>query len=227
MIEGRVRALVAEVQATADTWTPGERIDAIGELEAAVAMLQAQLNVEVVTYADQRKAADKAVGAGAGSAGRGAPVEIAMACGVSRATVDYQLAFARQLVADHPRLLSACLDGEVAQSAAKHVIVACEQLDPEQRWAVDAELTELACELTRDRFNGPQLARSPRPIPKPLRSEPRPLGRGRQSGRPSTSTGPARFRRCCRPSRRSPAGRPWTTTPAGCEPTESNVPSTI
>ena len=142
-----MRALVAEVQATGDTWTPAERIDAIGELEAAVAMLQAQLNVEVVTYADQRKAADKSAGAG-GSAGRGAPVEIAMARGVSRATVDYQLAFARQLVADHPRLLSACLDGEVAQSAAKHVIVACEPLEPEQRWAVDAELTELTCDLT-------------------------------------------------------------------------------
>src|SRR5262245_5582002 len=148
MIEVQVRELVADVQAAGDTWTPAERVDAIGELEAAVAMLQAQLNVEVVTYADQRKVADKAGGAPAGSAGRGAPVEIAMIRGVSRATVDYQLAFARQLVADHPRLLAACLDGQVSQSAAKHVVATCEPLEAEQRHAIDGELAELAGELT-------------------------------------------------------------------------------
>ncbi len=68
--------------------------------------------------------------------------------GVSRATVDYQLAFARQLIADHPRLLEACLDGQVSQSAAKHVVAACDVLDPEQRRAIDPELAELAGELT-------------------------------------------------------------------------------
>src|SRR5919106_1468092 len=115
MIEGRVRSLVAEIRAAADSWSPGQRIDAIGELDAAVSMLQALLNVEAVAYVEQRKVADKAAGVGSGSAGRGAPVEIAMARGVSRATVDYQLVFARQLVDDHPVLLAGCLDGQVAQ----------------------------------------------------------------------------------------------------------------
>jgi hypothetical protein len=148
MIEGRVRELVADVQAASATWTPAQRIDGIAETEAAISMLQALLNVEAVAYADQRAAADKAVGRDAVSAGRGAPVEIAMARGVSRATVDYQLAFARQLTEDHPVLLAACLDGQVAQSAAKHVVHETQPLAAEQRRAVDAELTRLACELT-------------------------------------------------------------------------------
>ena len=64
------------------------------------------------------------------SPGRGAPVEIAMARGVSRATVDYQVAFARQLVDDHPTLLAACLDGQVGQSAAKHIVAGGRAADP-------------------------------------------------------------------------------------------------
>lgn len=143
-----MRALVAEAEAASDAWTPAERVDAIAELEAAIAMLQGLQNVEVAAYVDQRRAADLAAGLGGGSAGRGAPVEIAMARGVSRATVDYQLAFARQLVDDHPALLAALLDGQVSQSAAKHVVAACEPLDSEQRRSIDAELAELACELT-------------------------------------------------------------------------------
>jgi len=71
-----------------------------------------------------------------------------MARGVSRATVDYQLAFAGQLVDDHPALLAACLDGQVSQSAAKHIVQAAEPLTSEQRRAIDAELAELACDLT-------------------------------------------------------------------------------
>jgi hypothetical protein len=88
MIEGRVRALVADIQSAADSWSPAERIDGIAELESAIGMLQAVSNVEAAAYADQRKAADRAAGSNAGFAGRGAPVEIAMARGVSRATVD-------------------------------------------------------------------------------------------------------------------------------------------
>jgi Domain of unknown function (DUF222) len=148
MIENRMRALVADALATNDAWTPAERIDQIAGLEAAVAMLQTLLNVEAVAYVDQRRAADKAAGVGAGTAGRGAPVEIAMARGVSRATVDYQLAFARQLVDDHPALLAACLAGQVSQPAAKYVVAETEPLTSEQRRAFDAELTDLACDLT-------------------------------------------------------------------------------
>src|SRR5262245_15556724 len=148
MIEGRVRELVADARAASDTWTPAERIDAIAELVTAVAMLQAVSNLEAVAYVEQRRAADRAARAGTGMAGGGAPVEIAMARGVSRATVDYQLAFARQLVDDHPALLAACLDGQVGQSAAKHVVQAAEPLSSEQRRAIDGELAELACELT-------------------------------------------------------------------------------
>jgi hypothetical protein len=71
-----------------------------------------------------------------------------MARGVSRATVDYQLVVVGQLVADHPVLLAACLDGQVSQSAAKHVVQAAELLASGQRRAIDAELAELACDLT-------------------------------------------------------------------------------
>jgi len=148
MIEGRVRELVAEVQAISEKWTPAERIEEIAGLEAAVAMLQTTLNVEASTYVDQRRAADRAAGIGTGSAGRGAPVEIAMARGVSRATVDYQLAFTRQIVADHPRLLAACQDGRVSQSAARHIVAETEPLTPERRQSLDRPLTDLACELT-------------------------------------------------------------------------------
>ena len=148
MIEGSVRELVADIQSAADSWSPADRIDAIAELEAAIGMLQATLNVEAATYVDQRKVADRAAGSNVGLAGRGAPVEIAMARRVSRATVDYQLAFTRQLVADHPRLLAACLDGQVAQSAAKHIVHATEPLTAERRIGLDAQLTDLARELT-------------------------------------------------------------------------------
>jgi hypothetical protein len=148
MIERRVRELVADVQAASESWSLAERIDAITELEAAVAMLQAQANLEAATFADQRRAADRASGVGAGSAGRGAPVEIAMARGVSRATVDYQLSFVRQLIADHPRLLEACLNGDVSQSAARHIVHETESLTSEQRRQVDPELADLACSLT-------------------------------------------------------------------------------
>jgi hypothetical protein len=148
MIESKVRALVADVQATSDTWTPDQRIEAVGEIDSAIAMLQGLLNVETVAFVDQRRAADRAAGIGAGTAGRGAPVEIAMARGVSRATIDYQLAFARQLIEDHPALLAACLDGQVSQPAAKHIVHATEPLASEQRRAIDAELAELACDLT-------------------------------------------------------------------------------
>jgi hypothetical protein len=148
MIERRVREMVADVRAASDTWTPRERIDAIAELETAVAMLQALSNLEAVTYVEQRRAQDRTARVGVGTAGRGAPVEIAMARGVSRATVDYQLAFAQQLVDNHPVLLTACLDGQVCQSAAKHVVQATEPLTSDQRRAIDGELAELACELT-------------------------------------------------------------------------------
>jgi uncharacterized protein DUF222 len=148
MIEVRVCELVADIQSAADSWSPADRIDAIAELEAAIGMLQAVSNVEAATYVDQRKAADRAAGSNAGLAGRGAPVEIAMARGVSRATVDYQLAFTRQLVADHPHLLAACLNGQVAQSAAKHIVHATEPLTAETRLGLDAQLTDLARELT-------------------------------------------------------------------------------
>jgi hypothetical protein len=148
MIEGRIRELVADIRVVGESWTPAERIDAIAELESGIAMLQATANLEAAAYADQRTARDRAAGVGIGSAGRGAPVEIAMARGVSRATVDYQLAFARQLIEDHPRLLEACLDGQVAQSAARHIVHETELLTSEQRQAIDSELTELACDLT-------------------------------------------------------------------------------
>ena len=145
-----MRELVADVAAASDAWSPRERIDAIAELEAAVGMLQAVSNVEAVAYVEQRRATDKTTRTrtGAAMAGRGAPVEIAMARGVSRATVDYQLVFARQLLDDHPTLLAACLDGQVGQSAAKHIVAAAEPLTPQQRRAVDGELAALAGELT-------------------------------------------------------------------------------
>jgi Domain of unknown function (DUF222) len=44
--------------------------------------------------------------------------------------------------------LTACLDGQVSQSAAKHIVHATEPLTSEQRRAIDAELAELACNLT-------------------------------------------------------------------------------
>jgi len=135
-----VRELVAEVAAASDAWSARERIDAIAELEAAVAMLQAVSSVEAVAYVEQRRAADKTTRTGAAIAGRGAPAEIAMARGVSRATVDYQVAFARQLVDDHPTLLAACLDGQVGQSAAKHIVAGGRAADPGAtaggRWGV-------------------------------------------------------------------------------------------
>jgi hypothetical protein len=148
VIERRVRELVADIQSASQSWTPAERVDAIGEFEAAIAMLQAQANVEAVALVDQRRAADRSAGVGSGTAGQGAPVEIAMARGVSRATVDYQLAFARQLIEDHPALLAACLDGQVCQPAAKNIVHATEPLTSEQRRAIDGELAELACDLT-------------------------------------------------------------------------------
>ncbi|HYJ68612.1 MAG TPA: hypothetical protein VEX15_13230, partial [Nocardioidaceae bacterium] len=87
MIEQRVGGLVADVESASRWWTLEERIEAIAELEAGIAMLRATANVEAAAFADQRKAADRGAGVGSGLAGRGAPVEIAMARGVSRATV--------------------------------------------------------------------------------------------------------------------------------------------
>jgi hypothetical protein len=131
-----------------DACTPAERIDRIAELDHAINMMQVALSVETAAFAAQRRAEDLADGIPSDSAGRGVAVEVGMARRVSKAAVDYQLAFAEPLVEDHPQLLAACLDGKISQAAAKHAVKACEVLDSEQRRAIDGELTELAMTLT-------------------------------------------------------------------------------
>ena len=139
MIEDRVRALVAEVVAATESRSLPEQVDDIAALESVVAMAQAALSVRQVEFAEQRRAKD---------AGRGASTEIGLARRVSTATVDIHLGFAGVLVDDFPQLLQACLDGAVSQPAAKIIVHECEVLTPDQRRAVDAELTALARELT-------------------------------------------------------------------------------
>jgi Domain of unknown function (DUF222) len=148
VIDEVVRELVAELRPGTDACTPAERIDRIAAMDCGVAMLQAALSVEVAAFADQRRREDIADGVASESAGRGAAIEIAMARRVSKATVDHHLAFAQPLIAEHPRLLEACLDGRVSQPAAKHIVKACEALDSDQRRAIDADLAALATERT-------------------------------------------------------------------------------
>src|SRR5262245_11191319 len=111
MIEARVRELVGEVMSTGDSCVLKERLDRIGELDHAVAMLQAALSVEMAAFAADRRLEDLATGCSEDVAGRGAPFEIAMARHVSKAAVDYHLAYAEPLATDFPQLLHACLDG--------------------------------------------------------------------------------------------------------------------
>lgn len=148
MIDEDVRALLAELAPGSDSCTPTERIDRIAALDRAVHMTQAALAIESAALAEQRRRADLAAGASVESAGRGAALEIAMARRVSKAAVDYQLAFAEPLLADFPHLSAAFLDGQVSQAAAKHIVKACETLDSDQRRAIDHELTALAIGLT-------------------------------------------------------------------------------
>jgi hypothetical protein len=148
VIEDEVRALVAEVMAAGGSRTLKQQVDDIAGLDHAVGMLQAALNARLAGFVAARRREDLAMGGSLGAAGRGAPIEIALARRISAAAVDHQLAFAEPLVADHPRLLEACLDGKVSQAAAKHVVKEAEILDPEQRQAIDGELTELAMRLT-------------------------------------------------------------------------------
>jgi hypothetical protein len=93
VIEQRLRHLLADIRSACASLTLAERINAITELEAGIAMLQAQANVEAAAFADQRSASDRAAGVGAGSAGRGAPFEIAMAaaCRARRSTTSWRL----------------------------------------------------------------------------------------------------------------------------------------
>jgi hypothetical protein len=102
----------------------------------------------MAAFAAARREEDMDAGCTEDVAGRGAPFEIAMARRISKTSVDYQLAFAESVVSDHPRLLDACLDGEVSQAAAKYVVKAAEVLDSVQRRVIDPELTRLATELT-------------------------------------------------------------------------------
>jgi hypothetical protein len=148
MIEKRVRELVGEVLSADDSGAFNERLDRISELDHAVAMLQTALCVEMRAFAAARRQQDLAARSQEDVAGRGAPFEIAMARRVSKASIDFQLAFAEPLVSDHPQLLEACLDGKVSQASAKHVVKEAEVLDPDLRRAIDPELTRLASELT-------------------------------------------------------------------------------
>jgi Domain of unknown function (DUF222) len=148
VIDEAVREWVAELRPGTDACTPAERIDRIVALDRGVAMLQAALSVEMVTFAQQRRREDVADGVASDNAGRGAAIEIAMARHVSKATVEHHLAFAQPLIADHPRLLEVCLDGRVSQPAAKHIVKACEALDSDQRRAIDPDLAALATERT-------------------------------------------------------------------------------
>src|SRR5262245_5948426 len=147
VIEERVRGLVGEVVAAGRSRTLAQQIDDIAELDHAVAMLQAALSVRMAAFASARRREDIAHGGALDTAGRGAPYEIALARRISKTSVDYQLAFAEPLITDHPELLAACLDGAVTQAAAKNVVKETEVLEPDQRRAVDAELTELAKRL--------------------------------------------------------------------------------
>jgi hypothetical protein len=148
VIDEAVREAVAGFRPGDDACTPAERIDRIVALDRGVAMLQAALSVEMATFARQRRRADIADGMPIDSAGRGATVEVAMARRVSKATVEHHLAFAEPMIADHPRLLEACLNGDVSQPAARNVVKACETLESDQRRAIDADLTALAMERT-------------------------------------------------------------------------------
>ncbi|HEU0286097.1 MAG TPA: HNH endonuclease signature motif containing protein [Nocardioidaceae bacterium] len=148
MIDERVRELVGELRPGTDACRPDERVDRIAALDRAINILHAALSVETTAFAEQRRAEDVADGIAAGSAGRGAATELGMARRVSKETIEHQLAFAKPLVDDLPQLLAACLDGQVSQAAAKHVVKACETLDREQRRELDGDLTELAVRLT-------------------------------------------------------------------------------
>jgi hypothetical protein len=59
---------VADIRAADESWTPAARVDAIAELEAGIAILQTQANMEAAAFVDQRVAADRAAGIGAVSA---------------------------------------------------------------------------------------------------------------------------------------------------------------
>ncbi len=142
-----MRGLVGEVVAAGRSRSLAQQIDDIAELDHAVAMLQAVLSVRMAAFAAARRREDVAHGGGLDAAGRGAAYEIALARRISKTSVDYQLAFAEPLVTDHPELLAACLDGAVTQAAAKNVVKEAEVLEPDQRRAVDGELTELAKQL--------------------------------------------------------------------------------
>jgi hypothetical protein len=142
-----VRGLVGEVVAAGRSRSLAQQIDDIAELYHAVAMLPAALSVRMATFAAARRREDLAHGGSLGTAGRGAPDEIALARRISKTSVDYQLAFAEPLVTDHPELLAACLRGAVPQSTAKYVVKEVEVLEPDQRHAIDGELAELAKQL--------------------------------------------------------------------------------
>jgi Domain of unknown function (DUF222) len=148
VIDGDVRALLSELAPGSDARTPAERIERITALDRAVHMTQAALAIETAAFAEQRRRGDIGAGASVESAGRGAALEVALARRVSKAAVDYQLAFAVPVLADFPQLAAAFLDGQVSQSAAKHIVKACETLDSDQRRAIDPELTALAVGLT-------------------------------------------------------------------------------
>ncbi|HYJ70528.1 MAG TPA: DUF222 domain-containing protein [Nocardioidaceae bacterium] len=147
--------------------------------------------IETVAFAEQRRRADLAGGASVDSAGRAAALEVAMARRVSKAAVDYQLAFAEPLVADFPHLSAAFLDGRVSQAAAKHIVKACETLDSDQRRAIDQELTALAVGLTpgKTRKAADRLVASTDPDSAAKRA--RAARACRRSGRSSTATAPA------------------------------------
>ena len=148
MIEARIRELVDEILSTTDSRSLEEQIDDIAELDRGAAMIQAALSVRMAAFAEGRRANDLSSGGSLDTAGRGASFEIAMARRVSKATVDHNLAFAEPLLADFPRLLAACLDGEVSQAAAKYAVKEAEILNSKHRRAIDGELTSLARDLT-------------------------------------------------------------------------------
>ena len=124
------------------------RVERIAGWERVLAWAHGMQAVEVAALAAGRAAEETAAGVRSSERGRFAGTEVALARRVSPTAGDIQVAFARQLVGDHPATLAGMLAGRISVMAARALVRESAVLGPELRREVDAAAAVEAAELT-------------------------------------------------------------------------------
>lgn len=172
-------------------------LDTIGDLQQQICGLQAEQVRQVAAFVDQRNALDADLGV-PDSPGRYRSLiaEVSIACNVSTLTAQSFVADAYNLATKHPYTLAGLGAGTLNLSTARAVARETQLLaDPTQQGLADQVIAEEAADVPPGKIRGLVERRVIEIDPALPISPP-----------------------TCPPSKPSPAGTPWMTTPRRCAP---------